>query len=270
MKCFLAAALLFSVGTLFGQVPAWYTTHTHRGYQPELYIIGVGAADGSDAVEKAKKNAQADIVAQIKVQVKNEIRTLTESYQLNQDETISSEFKSQSRTVVNEEITGATIVETYVDPSTQTAYALATLDRERYCESLRSDMTMAWRQVSDLGTAADDFLKRGKFSDAIHAIADARGLIVAALPKKALHDAVAGKPYTPPNAWTPISLTSAMKTMISKVRIEKLRGDNQSGKIGTVFAEPFAVRVLYETTPITGAALVFESTDYMVLGGRSD
>jgi hypothetical protein len=63
-----------------------------------------------------------------------------------------------------------------------------------------------------------------------------------------------------------MSLTSAIKTMISKVKIEKLGGDKQSGKIGTMFGEPFVVRVVYETTPVSGAALLFESTDYMHIG----
>jgi len=252
--------------TASAQVPDWYASHTHRAHQPDLYIIGVGAGEGSNAVEKAKKSAQADIVSQIKVQVKNEIRTITESYQLNQDETVSSDFRSQSRTVVNEEITGAVIVETFVDSQTETAYALAALDRAQYCEGLRGDMNAAWTQAAELRTTAADFLTRGKFSDAVHSVAEGRALIVAALPKKALHDAVAGKSYTPPNPATPMSLTSEMRTMISKVRMEKLQGDKQSGKIGTKFGEPFAVRVLFESTPVTGAALTFESTDYVKLG----
>jgi hypothetical protein len=266
MKLALVIAILAAVGSAAAQVPEWYTTHTHRGYQPEFYIIGVGAADGSNAVEKAKKEAQADIVSQIKVQVKNEMTAVTESFQLNRDETISSDFKSRSRTIVNDEITGAGIVETFVDPSTGTAYALAALDRERYCEGLRSDMNGAWTQAAGERSSAADFLKRGKFSDAIHALADARTQILAALPKKALHDAVSGKSYTPPNAATPTSLTGEMKTMISNVRIEKTRGDNQSGKVGARFAEPFAVRVLFESTAVAGAALLFESTDEVSLG----
>ncbi len=266
MKRILVPGLLLCISTVFAQAPQWYTTHTLRTYQPEFYIVGVGAAEGANAMEKAKKNAQADIVSQIKVQVKSEIRTITESYQLNQDETISSDFKSQSRTVVNEEITGASIVETHVDPSTQIAYAFAALERERYCESLRNDMNTAWTQASDLRSSADDFLKRGKFSDAVHSVADARGLILAALPKKALHDAVAGKAYIPPNASSPVSFTGDMKTMISNVHMEKLRGDSQGGKVGTKFGEPFTLRVLYGSIPVTGAALVFESTDYLQLG----
>jgi hypothetical protein len=266
MKRSLIFGILFLFGSAQAQVPAWYTTHTHRGYQPEFYIVGVGAADGANAIEKAKKHAQADIVSQIKVQVKSEMQTITESYQLAQDETISSAFKSQSRTVVNEEITGASIVETFVDPATQTAYALATLDRERYCEGLRGDMNSAWTQAAELKSSADAFLTRGKLSDALHAIADARTLIVAALPKKALHDAVAGKNYTPPNGSTPLSFTSEMKTMISKVRIEKTHGDKQTGMVGKRFIEPFAVRVLYEVTPVSGVRMSFESTENLPLG----
>ncbi len=262
----LLPGLLFCVSAAFAQMPQWYTTHTLRAYQPEFYIIGVGAADGANAVEKAQKNAQADIVSQIKVQVKSEIRSITESYQLNQDETISSDFRSQSRTMVNEEITGAVIVETFVDPSTQTAYAFAALERERYCEALRSDMNSAWTQASDLRSSADDFLKRGKFSDAVHAVADARALVIAALPKKALHDAVAHGAYTPPNASSPVSFTGDMKTMVSKVRIEKLRGDKQTGKVGSRFDDPFVVRVLYQSTPVSGQALRFETMDDLLLG----
>jgi hypothetical protein len=262
MKSFLfIIALVCSSAIAFSQAPAWYTTHAHGSYQPAQYLLGAGSADGANAIEKAKKNAQVDIVSQIKVQVKGEMKNVSTSFQLDKNETISSDFSSRSRTAVNEEITGIEIVETYVDPSTQTAYALAALDRQKYARSLSDEMNAAWTQSSDLRAAADEFLKRGKVQDALRSCADARMLIVAALPKKALHDAVAGKAYTAPNPITPVSLTADMQAMLSNMKIEKVSGDKQTGKIGSRFGVPMKVRVTYKNTVVANAPVRFETTD---------
>lgn len=256
-----ASALLLSTALAWAQPPSWYTTHSHASYQPSRYLIGVGSADGSNAVEKAKKNAQVDLVSQIKVQVKGEMKNVTESFQLNKNESIYSDFTSQSRTIVNEEIPGIAIVETMVDPSTQTAYALASLDRGQYARSIEEEMNAAWNQASELRNSADTFLGKGKLSEALQSCAEARRLIVAVLPKKALHDAVAGKAYAAPNALTPVSLTTDMRTILAGVKLEKTEGDRQAGKIGSRFAKPLRIRALYGNVPLTGQPVLFESTD---------
>jgi hypothetical protein len=265
MKPITALAIVLCSSAVFAQQPAWYATHTHNAYQPEQYILGVGTADGANAIEKAKKNAQIEIVSQIRVQVKGEMKNVSESYQIDRNESIASDFSSTSRSIVNEEIAGISIVETFVDPSTQTAYALAALDRTQYARTLSDEMNAAWDQSFGLRTSADDYLRRGKLSDALQNCSEARSLIAAALPKKALHDAVAGRAYAPPHAITPVSLTMDMRSMLSKVRIEKLGGDDQTGKIGSRFAVPMTVRVLYDDVPVSGAALMFETTDERTL-----
>jgi hypothetical protein len=265
MKRMTALAIVLCSSAVFAQQPAWYTTHAHRDYQPAQYILGVGTADGANAIEKAKKNAQVEIVSQIRVQVKGEMKNISESFQINKNESIASDFSSTSRSIVNEEIAGISIVETYVDPSTQTAYALAALDRGQYARTLSDEMNAAWDQSLGLKTSADEYLKRGKLSDALQTCSEARSLLAAALPKKALHDAVAGRAYVPPHSITPVSLTTDMQTMLSKIRIEKLRGDGQTGKIGSRFVIPMAVRVLYDDMPVSGAALIYETTDERTL-----
>ena len=114
----------------FAQIPTWFSTHNHPKYPPSEYIVGVGTGGGATGVESAKKSALADIVAQLRVQVQSEVRSVTQNFSVNDDEQIYSDFKRQSRTVVSDEITGADVIETVVDELSSTTYALVVLNRD--------------------------------------------------------------------------------------------------------------------------------------------
>ena len=60
---------------------------------------------------------------------------------------------------------------------------------------------------------------------------------------------------------SPSALTSGIRDALSGVRIEKISGDKQKGKIGENFPEPFIVQVTANegenAVPVVGAAIVF-------------
>ena len=107
MKTKFILSILFCVTLSVSQIPQWFSTHTHAKYPNAEYILGIGTGGGSTGAEAAKKAALADIVSQLRVQIQSEMKSMTESYQMNNDEQIYSDFKRQSRTVVSDEIKGA-------------------------------------------------------------------------------------------------------------------------------------------------------------------
>lgn len=225
------------------QVPAWYTSHNDAQYPISDFIIGVGSGNGEHGIDNAKKAALADIVSQMRVQVKSEVKNVTESFQMNNDEKIYSDFKSQSRAVVSDEITGAEIVETAVDQTTQTSYALAVLNRDAYCQSIGSELTSGWKQASDLRNAGKDYMSKGRLVEAVQSVQQVRQVISPLIAKQVLYNAVAKSPFQSDLMFNPNVLQEDIRGFLSQVRIEKTSGDNQQGKIGVTFPQPFVVTV---------------------------
>jgi hypothetical protein len=235
-----------------------------------MYIIGVGAGSGTNATEAAKKAAQTDVVSQIRVQVQAEVKNVSESFQFNKDEQLFSDFRSNVRTAVSDEITGLEIAETVADNSSGTAYALVVLDREKYCETIRNEMDSGWKQANDLRTGAFEFAKQGKLNDAIQNLTDTRKAIAPLLPKQALYNAVSGTPYKPVVSFNPGSITADIRKILSDVKLSKKNGDKQKGKIGESFPEPFVVQVTIQqegkSVPVVGTTIVFETSDNVKIG----
>jgi hypothetical protein len=255
---------------LFSQIPDWYTTHKNVRYPSEMYIIGVGAGSGSNATEAAKKAAQMDVVSQIRVQVQAEVKNVSESFQFNKDEQLFSDFRSNVRTAVSDEITGMEVAETVTDNATGTAYALVVLDRDKYCETIRTEMDAGWKQANDLRTAAFGFTKQGKLSDALQNLLETRDAITPLLPKQALYNAVSGTPYKLSFDFGPTTLSADIRKVLSDVKLQKRSGDKQKGKIGESFSEPFVIQVTInqegKSVPVSGSSIVFETQDKMTVG----
>ncbi len=271
--CRSLTAFILAIGTLpvlVAQVPDWYATHKNIRYPSEMYIIGVGAGTGTNATESAKKAAQMDVVSQIRVQIQAVVKNVSESFQFNKDEQLFSDFRSNVRTAVSDEITGLEIAETVTDNSSGTVYTLAVLEREKYCETLRNEMDSGWKQANDLRTGAFEFAKQGKLNDAIQNLLDARKTITPLLPKQALFNAVSGTPYKPAVNFGPGSISADIRRVLSDVRLEKASGDKQAGKIGENFPVPFVVRVTTQqdgkAIPVVGSTIAFETSDKMKIG----
>ena len=267
------ASLFLAVGIipgLFAQIPDWYTTHKNVRYPSEMYIIGVGAGLGTNGTEAAKKAAQMDVVSQIRVQVQAEVKNVSESFQFNKDEQLFSDFRSNVRTAVSDEITGLEVAETVTDNATGTAYALVVLDREKYCETIRTEMDAGWKQANDLRTAAFDFEKQGKLNDALQNLLETRNVITPLLPKQALYNAVSTTPYKLNSDFGPTTLSADIRKVLSDVKLQKKSGDKQKGKIGESFAEPLVVQVTIsqegKSVPVIGSTVVFETQDKMIVG----
>ena len=258
------------VPSLFAQIPEWYTTHKNPRYPSEMYILGVGSGSGNNAVEAAKKAAQTDLVSQIRVQIQAQVKNVSESFQFNKDEQLSSDFRSNVRTAVNDEITGMEVAETVTDNSTGAAYALVVLERDKYCENLGNEMNSGWKQITDLRTASSDDAKKGKLNDAVQSLLDARVMVAPLVTKQALYNTISNTPYKQPVTFGPTTLTTDLRQLLSNVKLTKKSGDNQKGRIGETFAAPFVVQVMVNqnesSVPGIGATVIFETSDNIKVG----
>lgn len=261
MKTKILCLMLVLSGVAAAQVPDWYTSHTDASYPPEEFIIGVGSGSGGNGIESAKKAALVDIVSQIRVQVQSEMKDVTQSFQMNKDEQIYSDFRNQTRTVVSGEISGAEIAETYIDQSTNTAYALAVVNRKTYSETIGSELANGWKQASDLRSAAKDYLSKGRLVEAIQSIQQARKVVAPLMARQVLYDAVARSAFQSQLSFNPNVLQEDIRNLLSRVKVEIVGGNRQTGKIGAIFPQPLAVRVSVEngdsSVPCSGVPVEF-------------
>lgn len=250
--------ILFSVYAL--SQPNWYKTQTHPKYPKEFYIIGIGAAVGEDVRETAKQNAIADVASQIRVQVQSEITSLEKERIINKESDYYSEFQQKSKTIIDEILTGCEVVEMNYDRKTKTWYALAVLDKQKYLASLEDEIDNAWIQIKKLYNDANSFLGAGKVLQAIQNLKDAQQKIYDIYSKQVLYNALSRIPYKPDIELTAGGIESEIRSLISKIKIEKVSGDNQVGKVGEELPEPLVVRIFYQgdvSVPIANANVVF-------------
>jgi hypothetical protein len=257
MKLFLLT-VLFSIYML--AQPNWYKTQTHPKYPKEFYILGVGAAVGENERETAKQNAIADVASQIKVRVQSEITSLEKEKIINQESDYYSEFQQKSKTIVDELLTGCEIVEMSYDRKLKAWYALAVLDKQKYLASLEDELDNAWSQIGELYEDAQSFISSGKILLAVQNLKNAQQKIYEIYPKQTLYNALSKIPYKPNVELTSLAIESKIRDLISKIKIEKVSGDNQVATVGQEFPEPLVVRVVYSgdfTVPIPNALVIF-------------
>ena len=262
---FLALMLFCVISVSFSQIPTWFSTHNHPKYPTSEYIIGVGSGGGASGVESAKKAALADIVSQLRVQIQSEMKSVTQTFSVNDDEQIYADFKRQSRTVVSDEITGADVIETVVDAQ-GTAYAFVVLNRDKYSDGLRSELESGWKQASDLRTGAKDFVSKGKLNEAIQSINQIKQVIAPLFAKQVLHNAAARSSFSFPSMFNPAALQNDIRTFLSQIKLEKKSGDNQKGKIGEKFSLPFSVFVTVNGVPCSGVNVNYQLDEKNKLG----
>jgi len=216
-------------------------------------------------VESAKKAALADIVSQLRVQIQSEMKSVTQTFSVNDDEQIYSDFKRQSRTVVSDEITGAEVIETVVDAQ-NTTYALVVLNRDKYSEGLRTELESGWKQAADLRNGAKDFAAKGKLNEAVQSINQIKQVIAPLFAKQVLHNAAARSPFSFPSTFNPAALQNDIRTFLSQLKVEKKSGDHQKGKIGEKFPQPFVVVVSINGVPCSGVTVIFQLNERNKLG----
>jgi hypothetical protein len=245
----------------YSQVPQWAVSHKNAAYPAAEYILGVGKAMGEKAGETAKRLAQLDIALQVRMKVKLEIKSIQQTYELNPNQESYADFKIRSTSVVDEELTEPVIVETEVDTLTNTAYALAALQKGKCSATIAAELTEGWKHAKDLQRTAQDLLRQGKIAEAIQTLIVARACVMELLPKLALHNVLAGAPFPDEPSLGPSAFASSVRDVLSEIRIEKRGGDKQKGKTGEDFPEPFIVQVTANggenSVPVVGAAIEF-------------
>jgi len=265
-----AILLIAAVLPVYPQVPEWAVSHKHANYPAGEFILGVGYGTGDKADETAKRLAQSDIAAQVRVKVQTEIKNVQQTYELNQNQESYADFKIKSTSVVDEELIGAAIVEMAVDPSTGITYALAALNKEKFSDAIAAELSQRWEQPKELQRQAKEFLRQGKLTEAVENLAEARAAVMELLPKQALHDALSRTPLRVEPSMGPLAITSGIREALSSVRIEKISGDKQKGKIGEKFSLPFVVRATVgeenNVVPVVGDVIVFLNSSGDQLG----
>ncbi len=266
MKKIIFSILVLSVATVsFAQIPTWFSTHNHPKYPTSEFIVGVGTGGGATGVESAKKAALADIASQLRVQVQSEIKSVTQTFSVNDDEQIYSDFKRQSRTMVSDEITGADVIETFVDAQ-GSAYALVVLNRDKYSDGVRSELESGWKQAADLRAGAQEYVAKGRLSEAIQSINQIKQVIAPLFAKQVLHNAAARAPFSFPSVFNPAALQNDIRTFLTQIKLEKKSGDDQAGKIGEKFSKPFVVGVSVNGVPCSGVNVVYQLDEKNMLG----
>lgn len=249
--------ILLATVVTSAQVPQWYTSHAHADYPAAEYLLGIGSGSGQNGLETAKKSALTDIISQLRVQVQSEMRTVTQSFAVNDDEQIYSDFRRQSRTMVNDEITGAEVAMSASDAASGTEYVLLVLDREKYAGGLRTELESGWKQAAELRSTASRFAANGRLLEAVQSITQIKQVLAPLFAKQVLHNAASTAPFASPSVFNPAALTSDIRSFLVSVSLEKSAGDKQTGKIGEKFPVPFTVTAKCNGVPCRGVTIVF-------------
>ena len=102
--------------------------------QEKNILFGVGTSSVSDmtaARMQAGERARADIAAQIKVKVKSLSKNYTTAKSGTSSSSTTDVFSNVIENMVNQNVSGVSIVEYYNDPDAKVLYALAKLDLEQ-------------------------------------------------------------------------------------------------------------------------------------------
>ncbi len=255
---------LAAVTPVHPQVPAWSLTHQDPRFPPGIYLLGVGHASGENAAGSARRSAQSDIAVQLRARVQAESKKIQRAYDLARDQNSYADFKIGSTSIVDDNLPDAQIVETAVDSSAHTTYVLAALNMQELSRTIAAQLAAGWDRSMNLRQTAEDCVRKGKLTEGIQDLFDARSAVLELLPKEAMHDALAAVPFAGIPALSPSALTAVLHETLSAVHIEKIGGERQRAKTGVNFPQPFVVRVTGivdgKPVPVTGAEIAFTNS----------
>lgn len=124
-------------------------------------LFGVGTSSVSDmsaARMQAGERAKADIASQIKVKVKSLSKNYTVAKSGDNSKTTDT-FSNVIETIVNQNISGVSVVEYYNDPEAKVLYALAKLDIERVKDVIDQQNQYDEETRKNLKNSMDDMFK---------------------------------------------------------------------------------------------------------------
>lgn len=244
--------------------PDWFTNGSHRGYQEEFYITGVGSGSSyDDAINKAS----AQISRQISTEVESELNSVTSSYEENDRESISYEFNDKIKIVTDNTVTGAQVVEKA--EAGGVFYVFMALDKDNFGEGLKSELDVLQADIEKQYAESRNLLEKGIILPSLDILLTTGEQAVDLATKSALYTAITGKPYQTTDVLMPASLTAKARTIISEIELDKISGDKQSAQAGNLLPEPLKVKASYgkgsNATPLIRIPLKLISEDNLIL-----
>lgn len=130
--------------------------------QEKNILFGVGTSSVSDmtaARMQAGERARADIAAQIRVKVKSLSKNYTSASSGSDNSKTTDVFSNVIENIVNQNVSGVSIVEYYNDPDAKVLYALAKLDLDQVKDVI--DQHNEWDEATkkNLKSQMEDMFK---------------------------------------------------------------------------------------------------------------
>lgn len=158
---------------LLGQKPVWtFSSERENNYPANLFYTGYmeGNVRAGETVEQAKnralKDAQGMLSGKIRITIKTEATSSTNSVSSRQNERIDTEYRDKVQTATDVEIVGVHSEAPYYDASTGIVYAFAYVSRKELSNYYRSDINLILSQVEGALQTAKELESAGEKSKA--------------------------------------------------------------------------------------------------------
>lgn len=240
--------------------PGWFTSGQHPDYVNEFYFVGVGAGASYD---EAFKQASAQLARQIEVHVTAQMNSFISSFSEDDQEHITSTFKSISESFSDASLKGAQVSEKTVIESVH--YILLTIDKEKYATGLRVELDQTRSDIQKQYDDAETLLEEGKILNAIMIMVETGDAAAKFHSRAVLYSSISGVPYITEDILSAPAILSKARKLIGKIKLDKLSGDDQSGVNGKLLANPLIVRASFEqkgdTVPLRHLRLSLRDED---------
>ncbi len=223
--------------------PEWFTTGRHPRWVQEFYITGAGSGE---TFEAAMVKAQAQIARQIEVRIQSEVTSVITSYVEDDREQIGSTFESIGRSVAEASLKGVQVAEKALEGDTY--YLFLALDRDKYTEGIRSELGQIRSQIQKQYDDSETLLSGGDVFRALEILMDTEDAAAQFFARAVLSASLTGEAYPTSDVISGPAILSRARTVLSRVSLQRVSGDGQSGKIGVPLPEPFVVMAEYEVS----------------------
>ncbi|MCF7810025.1 LPP20 family lipoprotein [bacterium] len=256
----LTSILLWLTASSQAAPPGWFTSGTHPRYQTEFYFVGVGSGENYDAAIEA---ASEQIARQIEVTIENEITNVVSSHAVDDKETITSEYKSIGKSYAKASLKGAEVSEKVT--SGNTYYALVTIEKDKYATGLLVELDRMHSELQKQYQDSEEMLDSGKIIPAIKVLMETGDTAAQFETRAILYSSITGKQYNTDDVTSSAAILSQIHKIISRIKIEKTSGDNQTAMNGRLLPEPLSVRVFMkqkgDAIPLSDLQLCLDDID---------
>ncbi|MDP8239877.1 MAG: LPP20 family lipoprotein [Candidatus Hatepunaea meridiana] len=266
MKVSQLIPILFLWLTGFSQAapPNWYTSGQHPEYTQDFYIIGISSGE---SYEEAIEKASAQIARQIEVKIESEINSVISSFTEDDQEHISSEFKSTGKSLTEVSLKGAEVSEKANIGNNY--YVLMTIDKDKYSTGLLAELEQTRSEIRNQYDDAEILLKDGKIIQALQTLIETSESATRFQTQAILYTSISGKSYITDDIISGPAIISKVRKLIGKVKLEKVSGNDQSAQNGKLLREPLIVKASHKQkdglTPIKNIRLYLKDEDNKVI-----